>query len=80
MSTIQRLLGLSLVWLIAALGPVEAQTQPGFTASLSPTEIGQGGASLLTYTITNTSGVPVSNNAFSTTLPAGLTFLGSPTV
>ncbi|MFT5886226.1 MAG: hypothetical protein ACI9IP_002690 [Arcticibacterium sp.] len=47
--------------------------QPTFTTSFSPSTIGPGSSSVLTYTITNSSGSPAADLAFTNTLPAGVT-------
>ena len=51
--------------------------QPNFSAAFSPSTIGPGSSSYLTFTITNGTGSPVENLAFSNTLPAGVV-LGNP--
>ena len=54
--------------------------QPTFTQVFTPDEIGPGSASLLTFTIDNTqSGAPVTDLAFSNTLPASVT-LATPAI
>jgi uncharacterized repeat protein (TIGR01451 family) len=45
---------------------------PGFTKSFSPTIVNIGGTSTLTFTITNSDGVPVVGLAFTDNLPAGV--------
>jgi uncharacterized repeat protein (TIGR01451 family) len=50
---------------------------PSFAKAFSPTTIGPGGVSTLTFTITNNTGVGVRGPAFTDTLPAGMT-LASP--
>ncbi len=59
----------TLVFLTAAIG---AYAQPTFNASFSPSTIGPGSSSTLTYTIDNTGGPGISNIDFSNTLPAGV--------
>ena len=53
--------------------PVSVLAQPTFTKVFSPTTIGPGSVSTLTFTITNTDPSPVDSMAFSDTLPAGVT-------
>ncbi len=49
-------------------------TQPTFTLAFSPTTIAPGATSVMTYTINNTDpSIPVSDIAFTNTLPAGMT-------
>ncbi|AWW00194.1 DUF7933 domain-containing protein [Arcticibacterium luteifluviistationis] len=50
-----------------------AQSPPSFNTYFSPNSVGPGSSSLLTYTINNSGGVPVTDIAFTNTLPAGLT-------
>jgi uncharacterized repeat protein (TIGR01451 family) len=47
--------------------------QPTFNQSFTPNIIGPNTISKLTYTITNGSGIPVTDLAFTNTLPAGMT-------
>ncbi len=63
--------------LLLALCAAPASAQLGFSKSFSPDEIGPGGVSELTYTITNPSGTAATNVAFVDVLPAGMT-LASP--
>lgn len=60
--------------LIYAYGGI---TGPTFDATFSPSQIGPGSISTLTFTINNVTGDPVEDMAFSTTLPAGLLFAPS---
>lgn len=67
------------VWFIALLTSAAALAQPVFNSSLSPTTIGAGNVATLTYRIDNSgSGTAALDAAFSTNLPAGLTFTGEP--
>ena len=68
------LLVVSVVVLCMALPPAVAQTSvPDFSKAFSPSTIGSGSASTLTFTIDNSGGVKVTDLAFSDTLPAGMT-------
>ncbi|GGF68919.1 Calx-beta domain-containing protein [Mameliella alba] len=77
MSAIQRVLGVGLLWLMAALAPAAAQAQPTFDTEFSPSTIGPGGVSDLTFTITNGGATPVTDLAFTAVLPASVTLVGS---
>ncbi|MBY6162555.1 hypothetical protein KUV73_16845 [Mameliella alba] len=80
MSAIQRVLGCAFVWLVSTLAPVAAQAQPTLDTQFNPATIGPGAVADLNYTITNGSGVPVTDLAFASALPAGVSLVGSPTV
>ncbi|MCP3969888.1 MAG: DUF11 domain-containing protein, partial [Rhodobacteraceae bacterium] len=56
--------------LVSAAGAV---AQPAFSKVFSPDTIGPGGTSTLTFTITNSAASPVTDLAFTDTLPAGMT-------
>lgn len=58
--------------LLATAAPV-AHAQPTFTKAFAPDTIGPGCVSTLTFTITNASGSPVTDLAFTDNLPAGVT-------
>ncbi|WP_417207585.1 Ig-like domain-containing protein [Antarctobacter sp.] len=62
------------VWVFSLLAASAAQAQATFNSTLSPTTITEGSVSTLTYDIGNGSGTPLVNGAFTTTLPAGVTF------
>ncbi|WP_425050250.1 hypothetical protein [Psychromarinibacter sp. S121] len=59
--------------LAAAVSAQTAAAQPTLATEFSPDEIGAGGTSTLTYTITNGSGSPVTDLAFTNTFPAAIT-------
>lgn len=60
-------------FLLAAVLASVANAQLTFTKVFTPDTIGPGAVSMLTFTITNESGMPVTDLAFSDTLPAGVT-------
>ncbi|MEP4037202.1 Ig-like domain-containing protein [Pseudophaeobacter sp.] len=57
-------------------GLAQAQSAPSFSALFSPSSITSGSNSTLTFTITEASGSPASDLAFSAALPAGVTVAG----
>lgn len=78
------MMSVAMVILLLVLGAVsDARAQfnglsvPTFSMSFDPGTIGPGSTAVLRYTITETSGAPVSDLAFVNTLPAGL-ILASP--
>ncbi|WP_421906331.1 Ig-like domain-containing protein [Mameliella sp.] len=77
MSAIQRVLGVCLFWLMAALSPAAAQSQPTLATQFSPSIIGPGNVSELTFIITNGVGSPVTDLGFTAVLPASVTLVGS---
>ncbi len=70
MRTLRRLRN---AFLLAAVLASVANAQLTFTKVFTPDTIGPGAVSMLTFTITNESGMPVTDLAFSDTLPAGVT-------
>lgn len=65
---------LLLLLLIFGLAEGAPAAPPTFSVAFSPTTIGPGGVSTMTFTIDNTASVtPVSGLAFTNTLPAGMT-------
>ena len=62
-----------LLSLAAALSAQTAEAQPTFSTAFSPDTIGPGGSSVLTYTITNGSGAPVTDLDFTNLFPAEIT-------
>ncbi|MDA8019643.1 MAG: hypothetical protein MPN21_19555 [Thermoanaerobaculia bacterium] len=67
---IARFLLAGVVWLLAA---ALAQAQPTLSKVFTPSTIGPGSVSRITFTITNGSGAPVTSLAFTDTLPAAVT-------
>ncbi|MBZ0114467.1 MAG: hypothetical protein K8J08_18535, partial [Thermoanaerobaculia bacterium] len=67
---------LLVTFVLLAVGP--ALAQPGFVQSFSPATIGPGSVSTLAFDITNGTGSPVSDLAFSNSLPAGVTLASPP--
>ncbi len=63
---------------LALAGAVQAQVS--FSQSFGPDAIGPGSASRLTYTITNGSGAPLTDLAFTNVLPSGVTIADPPVV
>ncbi|MBK8506525.1 MAG: hypothetical protein IPL46_32610 [Saprospiraceae bacterium] len=65
---------LSLTLLISFLYqiPIFGQEPPSFDKNFSPDVIGPGSSSLLTFTITNSGGTPITDLAFIDNLPAGV--------
>src|SRR6056297_3662186 len=65
--------------MVALPKAADAQSAPSFSKSFSPTTIGPGGVSVLTFTIDNgLSSAPVTALAFTDALPAGMTLSSSP--
>ncbi len=58
---------------VGGLFATAAGAQPTFTKVFTPSTIGPGSVSTITFTITNNSGSPVTGLAFSDTLPAAVT-------
>jgi hypothetical protein len=58
---------------LALLTPTLAYSQPNFSQTFSPNTIGPGSIATLRYTITNPEASPVTDLAFSNSLPAGVT-------
>jgi Thrombospondin type 3 repeat len=61
------------LFILMGFMPALAYSQPTFTLSFSPSTIGPGSISTLQYTLVSFEGVPVTDLAFSNTLPAGMT-------
>jgi len=57
-----------------------AMAQPSFSKSFSPSTIGPGSISTLTFTIDNSEGGPINTAAFTDVLPAGVTIADIPNV
>lgn len=72
MTAMNRALGFALVCLMSAMSPAGVQAQssaPAFSKVFSPDTIGPDSVSTLTYTITNANATPVTDLAFTDTLP-----------
>lgn len=68
---------IALILLVGTGGLAHAQV-PSFSKAFSPSTIGPGAATRLVFTITNSTGSPVTQLAFSDSLPASVTIASAP--